>query len=108
MNFKEEITYRVSVFIAGFPETVKHILARECEKEGLCVTVKKCDFVYTNGLEKGVEIGFVNYPRFPKPAIQIYDRACKIAEILIKETYQRSALVVGDSTTKWIYTKESN
>ncbi len=36
-----------------------------CDEVGLCVTTTRTNYIYTNGSEPGVAVGFINYPRFP-------------------------------------------
>lgn len=44
---------------------VKQLCQKHVDKIGLCVTVTETDYIYTNGSEKGVIVGLINYPRFP-------------------------------------------
>lgn len=95
-------TYTVRLYVAGDLAMAKHLLRKECMADGLCVTVGPTTFVYTGGSEDGVEVGFVNYPRFPKEPEEILARARKVAKLLMEELCQWTALLVASDVTVWI------
>lgn len=95
-------THSVTVFVAGSVQDAERSLRRQCFSEGLCVTLTPTKFIYTAGAEDGVAVGFVNYPRFPKSGVDIWDRACRVAKELMDDLYQNSALVVCREQTRWI------
>lgn len=64
-------------------EEVEGICQRWVNKGKHCVTVTPTKFIYTGGNEPGVIIGFIKYPRFPKPNWEIEQRALELAEILL-------------------------
>ena len=47
-------------------------------------------------------VGLVNYPRFPKTPADIKARALKVAEQLMDDLCQWSALVVTPEQTVWL------
>lgn len=49
---------------------------------GECVTMKPVKFIYKNGKEDGVEVGFIQYPRFPKDISVIRSRAIELGKLL--------------------------
>lgn len=53
-----------------------------------CVSVTETNFRYVDGFEKGVVIGYINYPRFPRTFEEIEDRALELAEKLMLELNQ--------------------
>lgn len=59
------------------------------------------EFIYTAGLESGVAVGLVNYPRFPKSQDALLARALAVADFLMTDLYQWSALVVTPTETIW-------
>jgi hypothetical protein len=70
-----------------------------CNKLGMCVTVENLEFIYTNGRERGVRVGIINYPRFPKTKEEII----KIALVLgnqLKEAFSqyRVSVLTPEST----------
>lgn len=97
-----EPSFTVTVYIAGEVGDAKRSIRRQCLEEGLCVTVTPTTFIYTAGAEEGVAVGLVNYPRFPKPQTAIWDRAKRVAEQLMIDLYQHSALIVGPTETLWM------
>lgn len=62
---------------------VHEIVQEYVNKLGECVTITPTNFVYTNGNEPGVIIGFINYPRFPKDQSELITRALGLAEKLM-------------------------
>lgn len=99
---KRTETYNVTVYMAGDLQTARESLRRQCFEDGLCVTLTPTSFIYTAGVEEGVAVGLVNYPRFPKQPSEIMDRAKRIAETLMADLFQWSALVVTASETYWL------
>jgi hypothetical protein len=97
-----ETTYTVRLYVAGDLGTAKASLRRECLSDGLCVTVTQTTFVYTAGAEDGVEVGFVNYPRFPTTPDALFGRARRVADRLMADLCQWSALLVAPDRTVWI------
>lgn len=95
-------TVVVTIHMAGDLGEAKSLLRKICYDKGLCVTISPETFIYTGGEEEGVRIGFVNYPRFPSNLIEIWTLACSIAERLIVDLCQKTALVVGPTETLWI------
>jgi hypothetical protein len=102
MKEVEVNTHSVKVYIAGDVEKARDSLRRQCFEEGLCVTLTPTDFIYTGGMESGVVVGFVNYPRFPTTLEALFARAIIVAKQLMNDLYQNSVLIVGDRQTKWI------
>lgn len=101
MKVVKSETCVVTVYVAGDLHTARESLRRQCLDEGLCVTLTPTEFVYTAGMESGVAAGLVNYPRFPKSAAVVIDRACRVAERLMADLCQHSALVVAPTETVW-------
>lgn len=97
-------THTIRLFVAGDAGEACRLLRQECypPNEGLCVTVTPTTFIYSGGSEVGVEIGFVNYPRFPTTEEELWSRACVVAARLVVGLCQWSALLVGPTKTEWI------
>lgn len=75
------------------------ILQRYVDAVGLCVSVKDVQYVYTGGSEPGLEVGLINYPRFPSSPPEIKARALEIAKVLLKVCHQeRISVVMPDET----------
>ncbi|RKZ80718.1 MAG: hypothetical protein DRQ35_01725 [Gammaproteobacteria bacterium] len=102
MEIKIEDTYRIAIHMAGDFATAKSLCKKFAWDSPTCVTVKPQTFIYTGGLEEGVEIGLVNYPRFPKTEDQLVGIAKRLTEMLIEEMHETSALIVTDQQTFWL------
>jgi hypothetical protein len=96
-------TYAIRLCIAGDIEQAKIYLRRECYQYGLCVTISPTTFIFTGAEESGMEIGFVNYPRFPSDPKDIHGRAVDLALRLIRELNQKSALLVATDKTTFLH-----
>jgi hypothetical protein len=48
-----------------------------------CVTITPTEFRYVDGFEKGVIVGYISYPRFPRSEEGIKARAIKLGEKLM-------------------------
>ena len=58
--------------------------------------------MYAGGEEAGYVVGLLNYPRFPTAPNELNVRAAILAELLLKKTFQKSALIVRPEDTTWI------
>jgi len=67
---------------------VAMILKKWCTEKGQCVTITPTEFVYVDGGEPGVVIGFINYPRFPMSEAEIRNRARELGDLLMKKFKQ--------------------
>lgn len=105
-DIQSERTYRAEIFIAGdYPAAIA--ACREFVMEGACVSVTPCDFVYTGGMESGVRVLLINYPRFPEEAEKLRAKAERLARFLIERLFQSSASVVCDDWTIWLSRRDS-
>lgn len=95
-------SYPVQIFIAGSYCKAKLIAQKFCDEVGGCVTVSKTTYVYTGGKEKGVIVGFINYPRFPNKPDEIETKANRLAELLLKGLNQQSYSIQTPDETKWV------
>lgn len=106
LTVKQCDTYWVRIYIAGPIEQAKHIIRRECMKEGLCVTITPTDYIYTGGEETGYVVELITYARFPKTKTQLWVRAVELAERLRLETYQHSATVMSPERSLWFTSRK--
>lgn len=95
-------TYQIKIYLSGPIEIAKHVIREHVLENPLCVTIEPTTFIYTGGEESGYVVGLLNYPRFPKTADELNERANMLAELLLAKTFQRSALIVKPETTTWI------
>ncbi len=94
-------TVNIDIFIASNRADATR-LCREFCLRGLCVSITEADYVFTGGMESGVRVGLINYPRFPKPHDEIWDTAVELARFLIEGTHQQSCTVVGPRETMFL------
>ena len=73
-----------------------------CDEVGLGLTLKEIEFIYKNGCELGVEIGLINYPRFPKTNDEITMLSLELASILKEKFNQHRVSVVCTDKTYMI------
>lgn len=64
-----------------------------------CVSVTETNFRYVNGFEKGVIVGYISYPRFPRTNEEIEDRALLLAKKLMEELNQYRVTVTTPNTS---------
>lgn len=102
---KSEPTVVVQIFIAGDIGQITNYCRYFCMLQGLCVTIEPTTFVYTGGLETGAAIRLINYPRFPSTEEALMDLAERLANELIKQCSQWSAIVIGPTETRWLSTR---
>lgn len=92
-------TFRI--WIAGdYRDAIRAV--REFAEEGLCAAVAPAAYVYTGGMEDGVCVTLINYPRFPKSQWDLKAIAERLAEHLRSRLYQDSYSIEGPNETVWI------
>lgn len=64
-----------------------------------CVTITPTEFVYVDGGEPGVIVGFIQYPRFERLEKEITDRALELAKILMIGLQQHRVTVTTPNTS---------
>jgi hypothetical protein len=75
-------------------EEVLDSIQEWCDEGNDGVTVTPTIFVYEGGREPGVIVGLANYPRNPRSAAQIEERAKRIARFLREEFGQERVSIV--------------
>ena len=86
-------TNEIKIFVSGSYEQVHQICQQYC-LQGLCISLKKVDYVYTMGKESGVEVTLINYPRFPATEKDLLDKAFDLGEKITLGCHQGSFTVV--------------
>lgn len=77
-----------------FKYEVENVVSKWCTKKEQCVTISPTKFIYVKadetgeGMEDGVVIGFINYPRYPLSEAEIRNRARELGELLMKKFKQ--------------------
>jgi len=103
-------TYTATIYVGlqegyeGLTHTyneARNLLQEYCNENKLCVSFKKIDFIYPNGKENGIEIGLINYPRFPfkNHNQELHEISIKIAKMLMKNFKQKRCSIVFDDET---------
>ena len=88
-------TYWAKIYVGvgprGFrnPSTWINTCQDYVDSVGLCVTVTRTEYVYTKGIEDGIIVGLINYPRFPSTYDKIRKHALKLARLLKKKLKQK-------------------
>lgn len=100
MTEKIEETYQIKIYLSGSIELIKNACRSFCQI-GLCVTVTPTLFIYTGGEEFGVEIGLLNYPRFPIRQEGLLHIAIDLATACRSAAFQHSYLIVTPHKTIW-------
>ena len=73
-----------------FKYAVESVVSKWCTEKRQCVTITPTKFIYVKndesgeGMEDGVIIGFINYPRYPLSQAEIRNRARELGELLMK------------------------
>lgn len=80
-------------------DEVKDICQKYCDTNGLCVTLTKTEFIYTNGNEPGYIVGLINYPRFPTTDIELVKHAATLALELKSKLEQLRVSIVTPQIT---------
>lgn len=81
---------------------------RSFTMRGLCVSVHPVDYVYTMGMEAGVCVTLLNYPRFPAAPHKIEATAIELGHFLCEEMRQGSFSMEGPETTHWFSRREQD
>ena len=100
-------SYWTKIYLSGDINIIKQLCREYCMEIGLCVTITPTTFIYTGGEEFGVEIGLINYPRFPDSEDKILEKSIKLAEKCRKGSFQHSFLILTPTETFWHSNKEN-
>ena len=91
-------TFWAKIYIAGPIDKIEQVCREWCMK-GACVTVTPTNYIYTMGEESGVEVGLINYPRFPKSKEDIFEQAEELGHMLMEECCQGSFTIMTPDET---------
>jgi hypothetical protein len=99
---KQARSFPVTIFMGGKYHKAIKVLKNYCDDIGCCVTIKPTLYIFTDGEEHGIEVGLINYPRFPSDAATIVNKAREIAELLRVELKQESFSIQTPNDTIWV------
>lgn len=103
----ENDSYTIDIYIAGSYEKACEVLRGYCEK-GFCVSISRCNYIYTYGSEDGVRVTLINYPRFPSESSQMLKDGREIAELLVQKLHQGSASIVSPDKAIFISRRKTD
>ena len=102
MTAASAASYPISIFIAGDLVVARQALREYVRDNPLCVTLEATDYIYTGGLESGVRVGIINYPRFPCTRKELRLKAAKLAEYLRLRLCQESYTIQTPDNSVWV------
>lgn len=103
---KSAPSYTVRIWIAGdYHDAVRAV--REFCEEGACFAVERVAFAYTGGMEDGVCVTRINYPRFPADPDALLGQTIRLAEHLRQRLFQDSYSVETPTQTHWFSRRET-
>ncbi len=105
---KESAAYAVSIFIGGDLHNAREICETFCTKVGLCVTVTETTYCYRYGRCAGVIVGLINYPRYPRGRVEIFQTAVDLAYKLKHGLGQGSFTVQDDERSVFVSTRNED
>ena len=94
-------TYTAQIYMGGDIDTARAVLRSYVNVIGLCVTLEAVEYIYKGGLEAGIRVGLINYPRFPKSPLDLRSQALDLARWLREQLCQHSFSVVMPDETVW-------
>ena len=96
-------TYNIYIYVGlkegydgclhGYSEVID-CLKNYCNKHPFCFSVTPTTYVHTSGVEEGVIVGIISYPRFPRPTEELEQIALDVAELL-RTTFKQYRVTVG-------------
>lgn len=90
------------IWIAGRQTDAVRAVQQWCRDRGDCYAVLPCDYIYSGGLEAGVCVTRINYPRFAEAAQDIFERCKGLGDFLARELCQKSYSIETPTTTYYI------
>jgi len=98
---KVEKSFPITIHMGGKYSTAQKILQKYCDEVGYCVTLHTVQYIYRGGVEHGIRVGLINYPRFPSDPATLTQKAIEIAELLREGLKQESYSVETPVETIW-------
>lgn len=98
MNIK---SFYANIWIGGDYRDAVRACREFCQQIPLCVTVTPASYVYVGGMEEGVCVRVMQYPRFPETEAVLRSTAWQLANRLRTELCQRSYSIEFPDTTHY-------
>ena len=105
---KEAVTWWAKIYVGGDFVGAKEVCRKFCFPSGLCVNIRPIDFVFAGGAEAGVEVGLMQYPRFPEQENVLELKAISLGKAIAEKNTQWTFLVMLRQTTAWFSRKANN
>jgi hypothetical protein len=99
-------SYWVKIYIAGDYHQIIHLCRKFCFDFPFCVTINKNVYVYKGGVEDGVEIGIINYARFPRTKEELVNIATRLANKIMEDQAQISYTILSPEKSIWFSRRE--
>ena len=94
-------TLWAEIHIAGDYRRAVNFCHDRVTDASFCVSVIPADYVYNGGIQSGVRIRLIHYPKYPATLEDIRARARNLAEGLRVELNQYSYTVEDSEKTHW-------
>ena len=94
-------SWHANIWIGGNYDDAVRACREYVQKARFCVSITKTAFVYVGGMEDGVCVRFMQYPRFPEPENELRNLAIDLAIHLRERLSQRSFSVEFPDDTVW-------
>lgn len=98
---KSVVRIVVQVYIGGSYAAAVEACREFVNLTPLCVSVQPTDFVFTHGMESGVCVTLVNYPRFPTNKRSLNGLGRRLGLYLMKRLHQGSFLMHDGVRATW-------
>lgn len=82
-------SFFATIHIAGDIDQAE-FLCRQWVMKGACVQLSPCSYVYTGGVEDGMTVRLMQYPRFQRSEVEILEMAQELGSYLAQELCQIS------------------
>lgn len=99
-------SHEVKIFIAGNYDRIEKVCSDYVTEVGLCVNVKRTNYIYTYGEQSGAEIGIISYPKFSPELTESMDNAKMLCERLMDECNQKSATILTNKIALYVERKD--
>lgn len=97
-------SHSIKIWIAGNYDDAVRALREFTSNVGSCFSIKPCAYVYTYGMEDGVEVTVINYPRFPRDAVYLSDQAKRLA-LFLSDALHQGSFTIEEANISTFYSR---
>jgi len=94
------------IYVSGDISITLNKLRELCFPKGLCVSLRKNEYVYAGGVESGVEIGLIQYPPFPEDERSLFKKAEHVGKSIAEVNSQWSFTILTPTQTYFYSRRE--